>query len=306
MDNYQFQTNNPQYDELAAELDRLLPPDEGDLPDRVLLDADEPLVEAAVNLAGDPARPALNDEARERIHLRVLETQAVHHAKLRRSTSRSYWITLLSGVAAAFVLVLLPVISYGSTPGNALYPVKRSVERIEIAAANVTNGQSEVYLRLAERRAREAVALFQRGEVSAELIGETIDNLENAQPDGAAPSEVRDRSSQVTTTIGYIVAYAGASASMPVQVDEAGLARIDENRALLRRPVLALITRAEAAVYDQPRVGSEPVTTLKAGESVYVIGRTQDDIWALVQIGSDRRGWVAQAAVNMLNGVVEE
>lgn len=124
--------------------------------------------------------PALDDAAVERGEVRV-----VSHSGPRRTAATSRgWVRGLARVAA--VLVVLIVALYGavtasadSLPGDVLYPVKRLVERGEIALADDDDTLS-LRLAFADRRLDEFERLLARGDVQPAVLDSAVDELQAA------------------------------------------------------------------------------------------------------------------------------
>jgi hypothetical protein len=96
-------------------------------------------------------------------------------ARLRTSRTRA---ALLVGVAAgAVALSGMSTASGGAVPGDALYPVKRSTEKAQLALAGSDLGRGQLYLEFARTRLAEADAVREDpeafGEVLADMDSET-------------------------------------------------------------------------------------------------------------------------------------
>lgn len=175
---------SPKYsDDLRRRLDRAIPPGTHNLPPRGPED-DDPLVEVARRLARAP-HITLSDQAVERIEARLMAELAAgagrgqRHAPLIVRTTR--WLAL---AAAAFaVLVMLAggaaIASADSLPGEPLYPVKRAVERVQLAIAAQADEPS-LRVDLAARRVDEFAALLERDQVYPRALEESSAELERA------------------------------------------------------------------------------------------------------------------------------
>ncbi|HOZ56184.1 MAG: hypothetical protein BWY51_00182 [Parcubacteria group bacterium ADurb.Bin316] len=78
-------------------------------------------------------------------------------------------------------LVYLPYYAYASegvVKGNILYPIKQSIEKIELSLADTPAKKIEVYTKLAERRLAEAEKLSEKDSKTAnDNLASTIDNM---------------------------------------------------------------------------------------------------------------------------------
>ncbi len=173
-------------DDLQRRLDRAVPPDTRYLPPAK---DDDPLVEAARRLAETPPFE-LSDAAVDRIEARLLaEIGAVERFDrvARRGAVPRVVRWLAYAAAACLVLVMLAggatYVSADSLPGDPLYAVKRTVERVRLA---VVAGEDEAALRVefAERRVHEFSTLLDRGEVYPRALQEAVDELERAVASG--------------------------------------------------------------------------------------------------------------------------
>ena len=94
-------------------------------------------------------------------------------------------------IASAFVATTLGLGSMASAsasalPGEALYPVKRATEQVELAFHRGLADRGAFQLELAERRLEEARVLSQRGPEFAELAAESVREFEEAAAAGTA------------------------------------------------------------------------------------------------------------------------
>jgi hypothetical protein len=151
----------------------------------------DPRVQFAQRLA-NAEHPAISDNAKTRIHQKMMLANRQRTASRR---SVSFWPPLLLRWAAAFAIVLFssallfPSIA-DSVPGDALYPVKRGLESLELSASGSEAGQAFVYLRQAERRVDEIRALLSHRAFEHSLIVDAQHSLEQsrriAQSSGSA------------------------------------------------------------------------------------------------------------------------
>lgn len=121
--------------------------------------------------------PRFKAEARQRFYA------ALEEAKARKTLSFFSWRPRLATVAVSLVLALLltsgsvAVASNGSMPGEFLYPVKLTVERVMLGLSFSTMAKAKTFAKLADRRVTEIVYLAQRGEVrQIELATERLDS----------------------------------------------------------------------------------------------------------------------------------
>lgn len=172
--------NSP--DELQQRLDRAVPPGTQRLPP---MTDDDPLVELARKLAEAPPY-TLSDAAVDRIEARLLAkidgAERFERVARQRAPSRAIrWLAYAA--AACLVLVMFAggatYASADSLPGDPLYAVKRTVERVQLA---IETGEDEAAFRveLAERRVNEFSALLSRDEVYPRALQEASDELERA------------------------------------------------------------------------------------------------------------------------------
>ena len=121
--------------------------------------------------------PRFKAEARQRFYA------ALEEAKARKTLSFFSWRPRLATVAVSLVLALLltsgsvAVASNGSMPGEFLYPVKLTVERVMLGLSFSPMAKAKTFAKLADRRVTEIVYLAQRGEVrQIELATERLDS----------------------------------------------------------------------------------------------------------------------------------
>lgn len=175
---------------LARRLDQVLPPDTTRIPPQT----PDPLVNMAARLAAMSV-PEPSDLALIRMENVVLAAFDKQHRVQQQPKQTRRWVSHVSrwAVAASFVLVLLIVglvpASAGSLPGDPLYGVMRLTESVELALASDSNTAVRLRLVYAERRALEALALFERDQFDAALLDEARAELSNAEQ--AASPEVR-------------------------------------------------------------------------------------------------------------------
>lgn len=140
----------------------------------------EPLLRAAVTLttARLQPRPEFRQTAKHRF-------QGAVRMERERRAARAGWTGLLSlpwartwiGAAAAVLLLFVlgsgtMIVSAESLPDQPLYPVKRFVERAQLALAPSETERADLHLRLADLRVREIAAMVRAGK------GEEVDRLQ--------------------------------------------------------------------------------------------------------------------------------
>lgn len=197
-------------DALARRLDDDFPPGEHD----TLFPADtDPRLWAAWHVARGP-HPVLDEETAARIEARLLATSHLLHARhpavngaasqtletraiARRRSAPQRWLSAFAHVAAVLLLLFVTLfgtmtVSARSLPGEPLYPVKRLVERGQLAFAS--DEQSlDLRLRFAERRLDEFEQLLVRGDVRETSLDDAVTELESAfklVQRGACPVDV--------------------------------------------------------------------------------------------------------------------
>ena len=79
-------------------------------------------------------------------------------------------LTIVGGAASA---------SKGSLPGQTLYPVKRAVEKVEVALATSDEGKVKILSNHAKRRLQEVTTLVSENQ-STEVVAETLEDLKLA------------------------------------------------------------------------------------------------------------------------------
>ncbi len=210
-------------DSLAERLEALF--GAGQAPDLPEGDAD-PRLDAALRLAHAP-RPELPAEAMARIQQQVLAAHRQQAATGPRP-ARYRPAQALRWAAAAVLLVALLVAGLtpavaASLPGDALYPVKRAVEGIELALASSAQEQAAVRLAHAGRRAEEAQALWQQGRFAPELVSSALEDLaaaaQLARSEGGVPAaalqEMEARTIALVAQLGGYVQQAQRSGQVP-------------------------------------------------------------------------------------------
>lgn len=178
---------SPSFDaeSLAQQLDRVLPPGS----QRIGEFDGEPRLAAAVHLArlqvGEPSPAALR-----RMETRMLARYDHLYPRRHKSWRAPLLLGLRWAAAACLLLVIMSAavlpIAGSSLPGEPFYAVKRAAERVERLLAITPDAAAAVYLRQAERRSQEALALAGIGQLDKTLILEALDSrraaLEHASP----------------------------------------------------------------------------------------------------------------------------
>jgi hypothetical protein len=178
---------SPSFDaeSLAQQLDRVLPPGS----QRIEKFDDELRLAAAVRLAqlqvGEPSPAALR-----RMEMRMLARYDHLYPRRHKSWRASLLLGMRWAAAACLLLLVMSAailpIAGRSLPGEPFYAVKRAAERVERLLAITPDAAAAVYLRQAERRAQEALALAEDGRLDKTLILEALDSrrvaLERASP----------------------------------------------------------------------------------------------------------------------------
>ena len=136
-----------------------------------LADELKPLLET---VAAIQAAPAVQPSAafKQATRARLLRLQPPANIRARQRTNWLPFSGSLRYAAAALVIVLLFIALTGgvtyaasnSLPGSALYPVKRTVEQVELALATTPESQARVHMALADQRLGEAAALAKNGQ----------------------------------------------------------------------------------------------------------------------------------------------
>jgi hypothetical protein len=157
--------------ELDDELDEVLDGRTGQYADEL-----EPMVAAARLLSAAMTAHELGPEVAAR-HIQMALTRVEHLPAGRRwRASARVAVTLL--LAATFLLGMAVMASANALPGQVLYPVKRTVEQVQLAMATSPSAKAETHLRLAQTRLTELRALADRDE--AEHVPSTISAMQAA------------------------------------------------------------------------------------------------------------------------------
>jgi hypothetical protein len=157
--------------ELDHELDEVLDGRTGQSADEL-----EPMVAAARLLSDAMTAHELGPEVAAR-HIQMALTRVEHLPAGRRwRSSARVAVTLL--LAATFLLGMAVMASANALPGQVLYPVKRTVEQVQLAMATSPSAKAETHLRLAQTRLTELRALADRDE--ARQVPGTIGAMQTA------------------------------------------------------------------------------------------------------------------------------
>jgi len=187
------------YDALDAALDRLIQGEPAHAPDGL-----DPLIQTA-----RAAREALRTDVPDavaRAHIAALTGAAT----LERERPRRRVVMVL--IAAAITTMLLAggavAASAGALPGQLLYPVKRAVEKIDLAFHHDPASRARLHLEFAQRRLNELATLLE-----LQKAGQTVDI-------GAAMQAYQSEISQVQDAIAQDPASANLQALLSHVQDE--------------------------------------------------------------------------------------
>jgi hypothetical protein len=196
-------------DSLADELDRLIQPD-GQTAQAA---SDDPLVQAAIHLANAP-RPDLPPDAKARIQSRMLRRARQQSAKTLRPdfTPILRW-ALVASLALIVMLIPAAQVALASVPGDIFYPLKQTIEQVETNLASSPESRAAVHITHAERRAKEAEILLERGQFDPALISAAYDNLAHAASvvraettfDSGLRSVIQLQTAKLTTALSVVL-----------------------------------------------------------------------------------------------------
>lgn len=198
-------SQNRSPDDLANYLDDLLQSADPLSPDMI----DDPLVETALELTQD-APPKLDAAMRARMRERVQQAHKEQIASKRTIQFPAPAQALLRWVAvfAVFVILLnnvaVPAMA-DSLPGDVLYPVKLTIESVELGLATSDETRAEVYVRQAQRRIVEAKRLLDSDTVNTQLITLAINNLDQASQLVAESSTLRTNILSMTADTAQLI-----------------------------------------------------------------------------------------------------
>lgn len=180
-----------------------------------LADELRPLLGIASGIRPDEAVPTARSV--ERIKARVLRAMASSQVHRREGRiARAFgWFRLpvamarmslpaLAGVVLAFLVVAGGSVAYasqGSLPGDVLYPVKKSVESVQIVLTFTPEAKAGLHARLAQRRVDEVIAQTDLGEdVSAATLAAIAAQIDAAvkEIDRVLPEDTRDLLGQLS------------------------------------------------------------------------------------------------------------
>ena len=116
----------------------------------------------------------------------VPDEQALQPARFTRVVPRRRLAIVTAFVAASLGLGSMASASASALPGEALYPVKRATERVELTFHRGLADRGAFQLELAERRLDEARELSARGPEYADLAAESVREFEEAAAAGTA------------------------------------------------------------------------------------------------------------------------
>lgn len=192
--------NRPDIEQLAARLDRVLPPGTSFVPPKTK----DPLVNTAMEIAAIRF-PSLSNNAVNRLEARMLTAYRAQYPNANGTAHRNgnhsstptkapppaspavtaprRAVPVALRWAAAVVLIFIifagsaTLASAASVPGDLLYPVKRAVEQVELAVALQPSQRASIYLQHAQRRAEEALLLTARGKDAETVITEARQDI---------------------------------------------------------------------------------------------------------------------------------
>jgi len=152
-------------------------------------------------------------------------------------------ITMVA-LAAALTLIPATMVSGGSLPGQPLYPVKRSVEQVRLAAlAWSPGGTAGEQLRIADVRAAELASLVKRGSIdrvpgaiialqhAVDSAGQAVDQASLGEVDSGQEVALRQGLAEVTSD--QIVQLTAVSQTIPTTSPAATQAIEAANEALV-------------------------------------------------------------------------
>lgn len=267
----------PAAERLAQRLDQALPPGDPRIPQRT----SDPLVNTALLLARTRP-PALSPEADARIEGLMLAAYRGHFSMNgagrapRRLPAVTRWLAAACVVMALLVAGLVPA-SASSVPGDALYPVKRTLERVELALATTPAGEAQAHLRQAGRRADEAQTLLDRGLFDGELVTSALVSLNAAAREALAGGDAALLDTVQTQTIditsefsGYLqeAAASGISAALIQPAAQALQAAVDNDTLLLPPPPAPTMTPQSSQTPLPPAALLNDPPAAVPGESV--------------------------------------
>lgn len=204
-------------DSLAQRLDETLPAGGVTAP----RDDPDPLVGMAARLANAP-HPKMPPEMAAQIRSQVLAAQRLQkQTRPVRFHPAFYWAAV-AGVIAFVLFGLQPAV-LASVPGSALYPLKRTIESLELLAAGATEAQAFTHLLHAERRAQEAAVLAEQGQIESDLFAAALEQIaaaaQAARSDPVLPaavvSQLEARIAQINTALGSALRRAQESSLVP-------------------------------------------------------------------------------------------
>ena len=146
--------------------------------------------------------------------------------------------------------------SQSALPGDALYPTKRLVERVQLAAALTPQGDVAVLMDQAQRRAMEAIALRERGADPA-LVDRALLDLQH-QLQQAQIASLGDRQLQQR------MAVAAGAVMQQLRVLGSQMPEEEEDKS---GAFAAAVQAAEASSRAEPAAADEPASARGGGEA---------------------------------------
>jgi hypothetical protein len=129
----------------------------------------------------------LLDPARADEHLAALRADRARNVMVlppvRRPRVRIAAVALIGAAFLVFGAGSAVAISSGAVPGDPLYSVKRTVERVSLAMHRDAVGRAALHLKFAEHRLQELAALAASGKDTSEVAADLVAELEGAESD---------------------------------------------------------------------------------------------------------------------------
>ncbi|MDY7041581.1 MAG: DUF5667 domain-containing protein [Chloroflexota bacterium] len=220
--------------------------------------------------------PRLSDEAVNAIQGQLLRRATELKAQRRVARHRqSLFSRLVPRLRLAPVALALLLVLFGSgiwvssaaadsLPGDAIYPVKRAAERVQMSLTFSEIGRVRLHIKFADRRLEEVQAILeQRGEFDGATLAEVGDETEAALASAEGLDEGRE---QALTTLATLTerqqaVLAAVQAKAPPQA-QAGLNRaMERSRHGHERARAALEKRGEESQKTTPRPTHTPKPT---------------------------------------------
>jgi hypothetical protein len=150
------------------------------------LQSDNPVYRTVARLSDKAAQPQLTSTAKAQMLQQVLDSMPTAIIPKTKPESNvlhpSFW-SGLAKIAAGFVVAMLVAglvavpASADSLPGDALYPVKRQVEAVQVAIAFAPEARAEIHLNQAQTRLDEWQQLSNRNEYERQLLDDGLESI---------------------------------------------------------------------------------------------------------------------------------